>query len=485
MKFTVRDVIDCTGARLCQGSREVELGGVSTDTRTSSAGDLFLALSGPNFDGNRFAAEAAARGAGALCLRGDAESTLEQAAPDLASADQAGLPILLHREPRRALADLASWHRGRLDCPVIGITGSCGKTTTKNILLELLAERMTVTGSPSSYNNDIGVPLTLLSADSSTEVAVVEMGTNQPGEIARLARIARPTAGIITNIGASHLEGLGSIEGVAREKSELFASLPAYGFCVLNLDGQHSDILRSATVARTITFSVEGQGQGQGELNATEPWFHAGGTTFRLDGYEVTSPLLGIHNIHNLLAALAACRGLGFELSEVLPAVSRLTPSRQRMERLELGDIDIFDDTYNANPDSARAGVRVLLGLHGYARRVLVLGDMLELGPSAPEIHHAFGREAAEAGIDLAVFVGDLARASAAGALDGGLDPGRVVHLDSVAHALESLPGLLRSGDAVLIKGSRRLGLERLVACLRERIQDTSTAAAPRPGKGG
>ena len=476
MKFRVSDVVDQTGALLWQGSLDRELRGVSTDTRSLEPGDLFVALQGPNFDGNRFAEQAVARGAAALCLRrapeGEGEGRGEPAgsAPELARE----LPIVLHRDPRRALADLASWHRSQLACAVIGITGSCGKTTTKNILLELLASQCTVQGSPSSFNNDIGVPLTVLGTALATEVLVVELGTNQPGEIARLARIARPTAGIVTNVGASHLEGLGSVEGVAREKSDLLAGLPPEGFCVFGDDGQYADLLRDSTAARPITFSVEGEG----ELNATAPWFHAGGTTFELDGYEVTSPLLGLHNIHNLLAALAACRGLGVALADVLPAVSRLTPGRQRMERVRLGGLELFDDTYNANPDSARAGVRVLAGLHGYARRVLVLGDMLELGPGAPEIHHAFGREAAEAGIDLAVFIGDLARAAAAGALDGGMEPARVVHLEDVERAIETLPGLVREGDSVLIKGSRRLGLERVVANLRAHHADE-----PEPGQ--
>ena len=455
--FSVGDVVDSTGAWLLCGERERPLTGVSTDTRTLADGELFLALAGPNFDGNRFADAAASRGAGGLCLRGDEGSRF----PALESR----VPVVVHAEPRRALADLASWHRSRLDCPVIGITGSCGKTTTKNILLHLLREHMHAQGSPSSYNNDIGVPLTLLAAGRSTDALVVEMGSNQPGEIARLARIARPTAGIITNVGASHLEGLGSIEGVAREKSDLFASLPAAGFAVLNLDGPYAQLLASSTAARILTFSVEGEG----ELNATDPLFHAGGTTFKLAGREVTSPLLGIHNIHNLLAAIAACRGLGLELADVLPAVSRLSGGRQRMERLSLGDIEVYDDTYNANPESARAAVRVLAGLHGFARRVLVLGDMLELGPHAPELHHAIGRAAAELGVDLAVFVGDLARASAAGALDGGLDPGRVLHVQDVERAIEILPALLSAGDVVLFKGSRRTGLERIVEHLKAR----------------
>jgi UDP-N-acetylmuramoyl-tripeptide--D-alanyl-D-alanine ligase len=450
--LSVKDVLDSTGAVLVRGEVGREIAGVSTDTRSLRPRELFLALSGPNFDGNAFAAQACRGGAGALLLRGE---------PGGPGGDLPGdAPVALHPSPRRALADLAAWHRSRLAAPVIGVTGSCGKTTTKEILRQLLESRLRTVASPSSFNNDVGVPLTLLSAERSTEVLVVEIGTNAPGEIAALCKVARPTAGIITNVGASHLEGLGSLDGVAREKSELFASLPAGGFAVLNLDCRYAPLLRRSTRARLITVSIEGDG----EFDATRPWFHSGGTTFALRGHEVTSPLLGLHNVSNLLCALAACHGLGIALEEVLPAVTRLRGGRRRMERIDLGDLLVFDDTYNANPESARAAVRVLAGLHaGGGRRVLALGDMLELGPSAPELHHALGREAAERGIDLVLLVGELTRATAAGALEAGMAPERVVHLGSAEEAIESLPPHLASGDVVLVKASRRLGLERVV----------------------
>jgi len=454
--FSTSDVLAATGAELVSGRQDRTFEGVSTDTRTLRAGELFVALSGPNFDGNRFAERAREAGAaGLLLLRRTGD-------PEPRSA--AGTAVFVHDDPRRALGDLAAWHRSRLTGPVVGITGSCGKTTTKNILLQLVGEHRRTVGSPSSFNNDVGVPLTLFGADPETEVLVCEIGTNQPGEIAHLCRIARPTVGVVTNIGRAHLEGLGSVEGVAREKSDLLASLPADGLAVVNLDGPFGDLLMNSTSARVVTTSVEGDG----DLNATDVWFQAGGTTFRLDGHEITSPLLGTHNVHNLLCALAACRGLGLALEDVLPSIARLSAGGQRMERVDLGDLVLYDDTWNANPDSVTASVRVLAGVHGHARRVLVLGDMLELGPTAPELHHALGLEAAKGGIDLVVFVGDLARASAAGALEGGLPADRVVHVQDARRAIEIVPGLLAAGDVVLVKASRRIGLEALVRHLTE-----------------
>ncbi|MDP6538473.1 MAG: UDP-N-acetylmuramoyl-tripeptide--D-alanyl-D-alanine ligase [Planctomycetota bacterium] len=450
----IAQIIDSTGAQLLRGGDQALARGVSTDTRLLEGGEFFIALSGPNFDGNAFAREAARRGAAGVMLRGPAAEVSELVA-DLPE----DLAVLVHEQPRRALSDLASWHRERLAIPVIGVTGSCGKTTTKNILVELLALRRSVVGSPSSFNNDIGVPHTLFLADRRTEALVVEMGTNHPGEIAALCRTARPTAGIITNVGASHLEGLGCVEGVADEKGELARSLPEDGFCVLNADCRWTSKLRSMTTARVISFSVEGEG----DLDAGDVWFHSGGTTMVVDGREVTFPLLGLHNVQNLLAALAACLGLGLTLDEVLPAVSRLSGGRRRMERIDAGDMTVFDDTYNANPESARASVRVLAGLYGYRRRVLVLGDMLELGELSAELHHAVGVEAARAGIDLLVCVGDLTRATAAGALEGGLDREQTLHYPDLEAALGAVCGELGAGDVVLIKGSRRIGLERLV----------------------
>jgi UDP-N-acetylmuramoyl-tripeptide--D-alanyl-D-alanine ligase len=479
-EFAFQDILDSTGAVLLAGDARRRVRGVSTDTRTLHGEELFLALDGPNFNGNGFAGEALRRGASGLVLRRDQAEGLE-----LRQADGGLAPIALHESPRRALAELAAWHRERLSASVVGITGSCGKTTTKNILVSLLEDLARVVGSPASFNNDIGVPLTLLQADTSTEVLVVEMGTNQAGEIANLCRVTRPNAGVVTNVGASHLAGLGSVEGVAREKGELVASLPATGFCVLNADCRFTPLLRSMSAARVITFSVDGDALdsrapraaspemhggdwGGGDLNATDVWFHAGGTNFKLNGtHEVTSPLLGLHNVQNLLAALCTCVGLGFDLERVLPAVSRLRPSRRRLERIEVGGMVLFDDSYNANPESARASVRVLAGFHGHARRVLVLGDMLELGDFSAELHHGVGRLAAEAGLDLVVLVGELSRATAAGALEGGLAPDRVLHFDDTDQVVQAVPQLLREGDVVLVKGSRRLGLDRVVEGIR------------------
>jgi UDP-N-acetylmuramoyl-tripeptide--D-alanyl-D-alanine ligase len=460
IELCFQDILGSTGAVLLRGDVRAPVRGVSTDSRTIAPGEVFLALEGPNFDGNRFAAEALRRGAGGLILRG---TPADAGALGLVTASG---PVALHPSPRRALADLAAWHRGRLDVPVVGITGSCGKTTTKNILVELLRGHRDVVGSPASFNNDIGVPHTLLRAGRSTEVLVVEMGTNHPGEIATLCRIARPTGGILTNIGASHLAGLGTIEGVAREKGELAACLPPDGFLVLDADSRFTPALRASTAARVVTFSIEGSG----DLDARGLWFEAGTTRFRLNGqHDLALPMLGAHCVQNLLAALAACTGLGLQIEEVLPAVETLSTSSRRMERVEAAGLLLFDDTYNANPESARASLSVLAGFRSHGRRVLVLGDMLELGPQSREI----GRAAARAGADLIVLVGPQSRAAADGALHEGHPAQDVLHFGSLDEAMDVVPGMLRDGDVVLVKGSHCIGLDRMVERIRAtRVHD-------------
>lgn len=454
MTLCLEEVARVTGARVMRGDVLTPVRGVSTDTRSLAGGELYVALSGPRHDGNEFAGRASAAGAGALLLRGNGE---EPAVPE------GETPVLLVPDPLRALGDLAAWHRQRLSAQVVGITGSCGKTTVKEIAAQLLRGHRRVVASPRSFNNAIGVPLTLLAADESTEVLLCEIGTNAPGEIAALTRIARPFAGVVTNVGAAHLEGLGSLDGVAREKSALAAGVPSQGFVVLNADCRFLEVFQEASSARVVSFSVEGEG----DLDARDVWFHPAGTTFRLGELEVTSPLLGLHNVQNLLAALALCQGLGLSLEELLPAVETLSTAKQRMERSEHDGVTLIDDTYNANPTSARAAVRVLEGLHGFARRVLVLGDMLELGELAAELHHEIGLEAARAKLDLFVCVGELSKAAAAGALEGGLAAASVLHLDDTEDAVREVPGLLKDGDVALIKGSRGMKLERLVEAVR------------------
>lgn len=469
MELTFGELVAATGAKTLSGDAELRLCGVGTDSRRASAGELFAALSGPRFEGHRYAADAVERGARAVLL----PESAADAARDLAQR----VAVALVPDVLDGLWDLARWHRSRLTATVVGITGSSGKTTTKGITARLLAERLRVAASPLSYNNQVGVPLTLFLAGEATEALVVELGTSGPGEIERLSQLAAPHVGVLTNIGPAHLEGLGSMEGVAREKTSLGAALRSDGVLVHDANCRFAPYVRARTGARLVDFAVDGDAAFQ----ARDLYFHDGGTSFRLivapewagsgpRELDVASPLLGTHNVQNLLAALAACRAVGLELEEVLPAVRDLEGGRQRMERHEFDGLTVFDDAYNANPASAAAAVRVLGGLHGFRRRVLVLGEMLELGTSSDELHREVGRLVARSAVDLFVAVGPRAQPAAEGAREAGLGADQVRTLASAELALTEVPGWVEKGDVVLVKASRALALERLVDRLAQRF---------------
>jgi len=457
--FSYQQLLDCTGAVRLSGEGRVEITGVSTDTRTLRRGDLFLALSGPNFDGNRFAGTAVEAGASALLLADRERHALGEIAERVALA--------VHPAPRESFAELGAWYRSTLTIPIVAVTGSCGKTTTKNILRDLLGARMDVVASPSSYNNDVGVPHTLLLAEESTELLVCEIGTNNPGEIRALSRLVRPSVGVVTNVGAVHLEGLGSIEGVVQEKGDLLRAVSPDGFCVLDADGPFYEELRARSRARVLSFSVEASEAEAGDLNASELHFDGGGTRFLLNGIEVRSPMRGTHNVQNLLAALTVCVGLDIPIDDVLPRVATLTAAPHRLEHIELEGVTVFDDSYNSNPEAMRAALQAFSHEEGAGRRVLVLGDMLELGALAAELHHRLGGHAAESGISVLVLVGELVKAAGSGALEKGFPSESLLHFSTAADAAEAVSRWSREGDFVLVKGSRSIGLERVVQALR------------------
>jgi UDP-N-acetylmuramoyl-tripeptide--D-alanyl-D-alanine ligase len=324
-----------------------------------------------------------------------------------------------------------------------------------------------VVSSPASYNNDIGVPHTLFGAGASCEVLVVEMGTNAPGEIEALCRTAQPTGAIVTNVGASHLAGLGSEEGVAHEKGALPASIGPEGWVVLNADSAWSNTLRARTAARVLTFGIEHDA----DVRASDLHFEGEQTTFQLNvplvgiSCQVRLPMLGQHAVANLLAALAACVGLGEDLNRVLEQVGTLRDGRGRMHRRRVGGLTLIDDSYNSNPHSARAAVRVLMGIPA-SRRVLVLGDMHELGAVSVKEHRDLGGFAARAQVEQLVTIGVDALDIATGAGLAGMSTGSVRHFPSVERASEAIHEFVGAGDVVLVKGSRAAGLEDLVQCI-------------------
>ncbi|MBK9384752.1 MAG: UDP-N-acetylmuramoyl-tripeptide--D-alanyl-D-alanine ligase [Planctomycetes bacterium] len=443
------------GELLCppRGGERRALKHVRTDSREVEDSDLFVALRGDRFDGHDYVAESFRRGAGAVLVE-------RSPSPDAIDAGTSGAFIRV-KDTARALRDLGAAWRRAMPATVIGITGSCGKTSTKNILRHVLEGGLSTTASDRSFNNDIGVPLTLLKIEPSTQAAVVEIGTNGPGEIERLTRLAAPTIGVVTNVFETHLEGLGSLDGVANEKANLLRLLPKDGLAVLNRDCPRSAWLRSQTETRVVTVGLSDGA----DYRAEEVSFSALGTSFRFRGHAITIPLTGTHFVHNVLFAMAVAEHLGLELEAVAERLREIPITPRRMERKSFGSLEVIDDSYNASPASVRAALRAVKGLNGGRRSVIVLGDMLELGEQSAALHESLGAEVAAEGFDLVVTVGAHSRAIERAVVARG---GAARHFEAVPELLANLGALVQPRDRVLVKGSNALGLDRVVRDLSQ-----------------
>jgi UDP-N-acetylmuramoyl-tripeptide--D-alanyl-D-alanine ligase len=463
-RFTPAELAAATGGRWT-GAAPAALDGVSTDTRTLPGGSLFVALRGERFDAHDHLGEAAARGAAAAVV---SEAWL--------AARPAGaallLPLLAVPDTLAALGAIARHHRRRFTLPMVGVTGSNGKTTTREMIAAILATRGPVLKTEGNLNNEVGVPLTLLGLEASHLSAVIEMGMSHPGEIARLAAIAEPQVGVVTLAAPAHLEGLGTVEAVADAKAELYLGLPPGGIVVANADDARMLKRALASGRRMLTFAA-GRGR-RGDVVVLEIRDQSvEGLRFVLGignrEVEIHIPgLVGAHNARNAAAAACAAIALGCNDREIARGLAAVRPvgRRLRLERLPSG-AQLVDDCYNANPASMTAALEVLrdLALASGGRALAVLGDMLELGAFEVEAHRALGEEAARAGVTALAAFGPRARGTAAAARAAGLaDTFHTEDLDALAAFVRER---LAPSDVLLVKGSRGMKLERLVEALR------------------
>jgi UDP-N-acetylmuramoyl-tripeptide--D-alanyl-D-alanine ligase len=456
IQLTLAEVAGLTGGALTGPGAARITGKVTLDSRAVEPGDLFVAVAGERVDGHDYLGAAAAAGAvAALTTR-----------PDDA------LPTVVVDESVAALGRLAAGVHARLTDAglwTVGITGSSGKTSTKDLLGQVLAAAGPTVSPPGSYNNDIGLPLTVLEADEATRFLVLEMGSRGPGHIARLCRVARPQAGVVLNVGSAHLGEFGSPEVIAQAKGELVEALPADGTAVLNADDPRVLGMAPRTTARVLT---TGRGP-TADVRATDVTLdEAARPRFTLvaagEEHPVALQVVGEHQVANALSAAGAALAAGMVPAEVATALSAASSrSRWRMEVDRRADgVTVVNDAYNANPESMRAALAALTGLAA-GRRVAVLGGMAELGGDAPAEHERLGRDAAAAGVDLIVAVGPDAVGIAEGAAAAGRRAGEEsVHVPDRAAARELLSEVLRPGDVVLVKASRSYGLELLAADL-------------------
>jgi len=454
------------GVLLRSSGRPVRGGAV--DSRRVEPGNAFFALAGERTDGHRFLRDAAARGAAALVVSRDLE---DDELDELAGLADGGVTIVRVADSLRALHAVAGAWRSRFAPVVVGVTGSVGKTSTKEAVATVLAGRWHVLRSEGNENNEIGLPLTLLRLDRSHDVAVVEMGMYVAGEIAELAAIARPMVGVVTAVRGVHLERAGSIDEIERGKGQLVEALPDDGAAVLNGDDPRVRRMASRTRARAVTYGFD---LGNDVVaDAVEP-AGAEGTRFVLRTGTRTSafapattavrlPVPGRHSVENALAAAAVGLVLGLDSGTIVAGLERGWSAPHRTQLIRAGGWLLLDDSYNANPDSMTAALDLLATLPG--RRVAVLGQMLELGPDASALHREVGRHAAGRA-DLVVVVGDGARPIAGGAREAGMPPELVVEVPDRTAALGRLGSLLAAGDTVLFKGSRGAALDELVAAV-------------------
>lgn len=451
--ITFGDIAEVTGGEILQDDPLALFSAVSTDTRTIKRGDLFFALQGERHDAHDFLERAAAAGAGGLVVHRKTDL------PPL-------LPVLLVNDTLSAMQALAASNRAGCRAFLVAVTGSTGKTTTKDIIASVLGTRLRTLKTTGNYNNEIGLPLTLLELEEQCEAAVVEMAMRGPGEIDALCRIARPDSAVITNIGETHLELLGTVSDIAAAKGEILEHVPPRGFALLNAESPFIHREAARCKGRVIFFGSDQNGG----IRAENIRLEGGGSRFDAVAgawrRTFTLPVPGRHNVMNALAAIGVGRELGLRDEEIAAGLAAAALTGMRLEIIETGRLKIINDAYNASPASVKAALQTLIELAGKRRTVALLGNMLELGPRAASGHREVGETAAGLGLDCLVAVGDLAADIAEGAVGAGLAAQKVFRCDDNQEAISILENLLQSGDVVLVKGSRGMRMEQIVQYL-------------------
>lgn len=468
MHWTVQKLIEATGGQLLSGAPQDPVAEISTDTRTIGPGDCFIALCGENRDGHDFIRDAQEKGATAALVSRSKE--------DLVLAASNKISLVRVPDTLYGLGELARFWRLNYSIPVIGITGSNGKTSTKEMLAAILGQKRNVLKNKGNFNNLIGAPLTLLSLRPEHEAAVVEMGINVPGEMARLAEICRPTVGLITNIHPTHLEGLQSMDLIFEEKSKLWAGLGEKDLAVVNLDDERLSTCLKAIRAKTVTYSLKDGAadvrlKGEVETGNGESSFYL---ALGSDTVSVRLGVLGLHHVQNALGAAAAAWGLGELPEDIAQGLCSYKPVRQRMQMHRLADgRTLIDDTYNANPASMLAAVQTVSAACLGRPVIAVLGEMRELGPQSASLHRALGRKVGELGISRLVTLGELGREILAGASEGGMRPIDCMHAKSHEEAVSWIRENYLENAWIIVKGSRGMTMERVVeGLLREDGRD-------------
>lgn len=449
-------VVSACGGELLQGEKNTQVQRVCTDSRATRAGDLFVALVGDKFDGHDFLFEVAEKGAVALVVE-----------RERSRAKMPSLASVAVDDTRLALGKIGAAYRKDFSLPVIAVGGSNGKTSTKELIAAVLRQKLATLWSEASFNNDIGVPMTLLRLERSHQAAVLEVGTNHPGELAPLVRMIAPKFGVITTIGREHLEFFSDVAGVAQEEGALAELLPADGKLFLNGDNEWTSAIAKRTGAAVVRIGTSAKC----DWRARNVKMEKSGMTFTVEapdeefGGTYRINLLGRHQVLNAVYAIALGAELGLSRDEIKRGLAECVPAKMRLEIWESSGVCVLDDAYNANADSMEAALLVLREMPCKGRRVAVLGDMAELGEQSESAHAEVGRRAAELGVEQLIAVGKMAGVMSTGARGAGLS--RVIELADAEAAATAIKSFLKPGDTVLLKASRATRLERISAALR------------------
>jgi UDP-N-acetylmuramoyl-tripeptide--D-alanyl-D-alanine ligase len=447
--LSLAQIAKLAGGSISADDTSILVSKISTDSRTLRAGDVFVPLRGENFDGHKFLAQAAERGAAGAVV----EESWKGKVPR-------NFALIRVADTLVGYQTLAANYRASLPLKVIAITGSNGKTSTKDFVAATLAKKFRVTKTEGNFNNHVGLPQTMLAANRDDEIAVWEIGMNHPGEIAALAKLAAPDVAIITNIGVAHIEFMGSREAIAEEKGALAEAVAPNGTLILNADDAFSDDIAKRTRARIILAGIE-----NGSVRATEISQQPTGSEFTiLEGAHrcrAQLPVPGIHMVQNAMLAVAAGRAFGLSLEECAIGLASTPLTKARLQIREIDGIQFIDDSYNANPDSMKAALRTLVELDADGRRIAVLGEMGELGAESEHGHREVGETAAVLRVDELIAVGAAGALIAQAAQEAGLE--KSVAVDSPAEAAELLGKNAAPGDLILVKGSRSARMERVL----------------------
>lgn len=450
ISFDCAELIEAVGGQLLWGALDKIFVGITTDSRKVTKDNLFIPLVGENFDGHDYIEQCLNNGA-AVCLT-------SKSIPQISDCT-----AVLVDDTAKALRDIATWHRNKYDIPVVGITGSVGKTSTKDMVACVVAKQYNVLKTQGNFNNEIGLPLTMINLDISHEAAVIEMGMSGFGEISRLTAIAQPEIAIITNIGVSHIEKLGSQQGILKAKLEILESLDEGGLVVLNGDDPLLRELNGKLKYRTVYYGMSQEldfvAYNYRSLGETGTHFNI---NYKGETYEVYIPVPGLHNVYNALAAIAVGIEMNIPMNVIVDGISEYSPGNMRQNIISFNGLKIINDAYNASPQSMQASINVLEEISSDSRSIAILGDMLEMGEMAKELHYSVGNFIKDKKIDFLVTVGKNSKYITQAVADSGNNSMKLRHFENNDCVLNYISGIIRQGDYILIKGSRGMKMEQI-----------------------